>query len=153
MTKRRPKPSRPAHLFRQEEPIFGPKVRAHFSAATFDIEEAGKRLALRRGTARVFHLMRAIEVGLKVPASVSALPSRYGTPNEIGRSYCVGCVKPPRWSKDDASFFDEVHASVDSMRRAWRNRPCTRTKIYRGGSRGRDVGVRGLMEKLASWVD
>jgi len=48
--------------------LFGDDVAKKFPSASVDIEEAGKCLALDRGTATVFHLMRAMEVGLRALA-------------------------------------------------------------------------------------
>jgi len=45
---------------------FGAKVAGAFPSAIYDIEEASKCLALGRGTACVFHLMRALELALRV---------------------------------------------------------------------------------------
>ena len=49
-------------------PLFGKEVHDAFPTAAFDIDEAGKCLAVGRATACVFHLQRAVEVGLKVLA-------------------------------------------------------------------------------------
>lgn len=49
----------------KEEPIFGSKVWGAFPAARFDIQEAGNCLAAECNTAAVFHLMRAVEWGLR----------------------------------------------------------------------------------------
>jgi hypothetical protein len=45
---------------------FGEAVTKKFAKATDDIEEAGKCLAVQRPTACVFHLMRAMEIGVRV---------------------------------------------------------------------------------------
>jgi hypothetical protein len=51
-------------LYEQQSPIFGEKVLTEYPKAAYDISEAGKCLALGRGTACAFHLMRVIEVGI-----------------------------------------------------------------------------------------
>lgn len=51
------------HLY-TEPSLFGETVAERFSSTAFDIEEAGKCLALSLGTACVFHLMRVLEGGL-----------------------------------------------------------------------------------------
>jgi HEPN domain-containing protein len=51
-------------LFEPKEPLFGEKVDRKFSAARFDIEEAGKCRALGRHTACVYHVMRAAEAAV-----------------------------------------------------------------------------------------
>ena len=45
--------------------LFGDQVAVKFPSASFDIEEAGKCLALDRSTATIFHLVRIIETGLR----------------------------------------------------------------------------------------
>src|SRR3990172_9048225 len=50
------------------ENLFGSEVESAFPSAIFDIEEAGKGLALERWTAAVFHSMRILEIGLSVLA-------------------------------------------------------------------------------------
>ena len=47
-----------------DSPPFGDKVEEAFPSARYDISEAGRCLALRRSTACVLHLMRALEFGL-----------------------------------------------------------------------------------------
>jgi hypothetical protein len=54
--------------FIPEGTLFGPEVAQHFPSTIIDIEEAGNCLGLSRGTACVFHLMRVMEVGLRVLA-------------------------------------------------------------------------------------
>jgi hypothetical protein len=58
-------PSEKAKLYETKEPLFGEVVGKAFPSAADDIAEAGKCLSLDRGTATVFHLMRAMEVGAK----------------------------------------------------------------------------------------
>lgn len=53
-------------LYEQNEPLFGKEVCDKFPSAAFDIAEAGRCLALERSTACVFHLMRVVEVAIKV---------------------------------------------------------------------------------------
>ena len=55
---------RRAEFYEPKSPHFGHTVSDKFPSASNDIEEAGKRLAVRRSTACVTHLMRAIEPGL-----------------------------------------------------------------------------------------
>jgi len=52
-----------------ENGCFGEDVENSFPSATVDIDEAGKCRALGRWTASVMHLMRVLEVGLKVLAA------------------------------------------------------------------------------------
>lgn len=110
-------------LFRADQ-LFGKEVADHFPEAGEDIAEAGKCLALDRGTACVMHLQRVLECGL----------------DALGKA--VGVVKPLRdWGKHvdeiakelerrfkasgartpDEQFYAEAYVTFDAIRRAWRN--------------------------------
>ena len=56
-------------LYVNSDPLFGQEVFEKFPDAARDISESGKCLALNRNTATVFHLMRAMEIALKVLAT------------------------------------------------------------------------------------
>lgn len=53
---------------------FGGEVASKFRCAAYDVEEAGKCLALRRTTACAFHLMRVTEVGAEAIHKCLGLP-------------------------------------------------------------------------------
>lgn len=55
-----------ADYLHEPEIAFGTEVADKFPDAVFDIEEASKLFAFERGTAIVFHLMRAMEVAVRV---------------------------------------------------------------------------------------
>jgi hypothetical protein len=59
----------------ESKPLFGDDVSSKFPSASYDIEEAGKCLALRRSTACVTHLMRALEPVLGVLAGKLSVPT------------------------------------------------------------------------------
>jgi hypothetical protein len=61
-------------FYEQGEPLFGDSVAAQYPSAHSDIAEAGKCLALGWFTACVFHLMRALEVGVAAVASGLNIP-------------------------------------------------------------------------------
>lgn len=52
-------------MFYEKDNLFGEKVSDAFSSANYDIREAGNCYATGRYTACVFHLMRAVEWGLR----------------------------------------------------------------------------------------
>jgi hypothetical protein len=66
--------SKYADYYNPATPLFGQVVTDHFQSASYDIAEAGKCLSLARGTAAVFHLMRALECGMKELASALKVP-------------------------------------------------------------------------------
>jgi hypothetical protein len=113
--------------------LFGAEVFERFPAATIDIEEAGKCLACHRGTAAVYHLMRAMESGLRVTAK--ALEIEY-TPNwgayltEIQKRIDVQWkLKTVTWKRDEP-FFRDVLAYLQAVKVAWRNTTMHVDKTY-----------------------
>jgi hypothetical protein len=105
---------------------FGEAVTNKFSLATEDISEAGKCLALQRSTACVFHLMRALELGvqtlgkrLKVQIDV-----RTETWHQIMlhvNKQTQALPSATRAQKAKKSKFAEAAAHLQSVRLAWRN--------------------------------
>jgi hypothetical protein len=65
---------REARLWGQPEPPFGADVQVKYPSALFEIDEASKCLALGRGTACVFHLMRTMEIGILATARCLGIP-------------------------------------------------------------------------------
>jgi HEPN domain-containing protein len=55
-------------LYEQSQPPFGENVAAAFPQASYDIAAASRLLALDEWTAAVFHLMRAVELALRLLA-------------------------------------------------------------------------------------
>lgn len=128
-----------------------------FPSATFDVEEAGKCMALGRGTACVFHLTRVLELGLRALARVFDIPyapSWEGYLKQIHAKIEVKWQqKDPEWKKVEA-FYKDVAGGLQTARYAWRNptihvakkyTPEEATEIYRA--------VQGFMANLATQVD
>ncbi len=89
---------RSVHLFREPRP-FGDAVFDAFPAASGDIEEAAKCLALERGTACVFHIMRALESAAGVIAA------------KIGATVCDQHGKGLPWG----IIADNMKPKIDAM--------------------------------------
>ncbi len=104
--------------------LFGTTVADHFPSATLDVEEAGKCLALQRGTASVFHLMRVMEAGLKAVASALGIPyapSWESYLKQIQTQLELEWKKKPRKWRTEEPFFRDVHANLFAVKLAWRN--------------------------------
>jgi len=108
---------------------FGERVSNSFPSANADIEEAGNCLALDRHTACVFHLMRVLEVALRVIADTLNDPNINPRTNpsweSILKKFRQELDKPlaqraPEWKEDDV-FFSGVSATLMSVKDAWRN--------------------------------
>ncbi len=146
-------------------PLFGVDVGVKFASATFDIEEAGRCLALGLTTAAVFHSMRVLEIGIKatskclsIPETLKASDRNWGVMlknirDEVKRR---NALKSSGWQiiPSDSDFFDEIHASLDAVRNVWRNATMHVEKKYTPEEANHIFGaVRGFMRKLASRVD
>ena len=111
-------------LYDQNSGLFGQSVATRFSTAADDIEEAGKCLALSRGTATVMHLMRVMEVGLKElakPLGIPYAPSWESYLRQIAdRIALPHKKKAPKWKKNEP-FFRDVSGDLISVKQAWRN--------------------------------
>jgi hypothetical protein len=113
-------------LLEVSEPLFGSAVDEKFPSARFDIEEAGKCLALGRATASVMHLMRAMELGLGYLAQALNLTLTTENWNTILndiekeiRSRTKG-THGDQW-KEDEPFFAEAATHFRLVKNAWRN--------------------------------
>jgi hypothetical protein len=104
-------------------------VIGRFPSPVRDIEEASKCFALNRYTATVFHLMRIMEVGLRVLAKSlddsSLNPKTNPTWERILRKCRAELSKPlqersPEW-KADEPFFSGASARLMAIKDAWRN--------------------------------
>ena len=141
-------------FFSAREPLFGQDVNSKFPKISFEIDEAGKCLALGRSTACVFHLMRTLEVALESVRLCLGLPApnnpNWGAiltsiNNELNR-------RGRNWG--EYSFFQEVHAQLDIIRRAWRNGTMHVEHVYtQDEARVLFDATKGLMERLASRLD
>ena len=113
-------------------PLFGAEVDTRFRSAAYDIEEAGKCLALSRATACVMHLMRATEVALKALGTTVSVGQQndWGAYiREIGKELSARAASAGRRTPDEA-FYSEAASSFDHVRRAWRNPTMHIEKVY-----------------------
>jgi hypothetical protein len=104
--------------------LFGDLVSRAFPETAYDIEEAGKCLALGRGTGCVFHLMRVMEILLRYVASllkISYVPSWEAYISQISNRVAAKYkTKNARWKKNEA-FFTDVLGELTAVKIAWRN--------------------------------
>jgi hypothetical protein len=146
-----------AWLYDNPDP-FGGNVTAAFPSTRYDIEEAAKCIALERGTAAVFHLMRVMEVGLRqLAVSLNAPtldPARNPSWDSILRKCRLELEKPLKdrareWQAHE-QFFSEATAHLMAVKDAWRN-PTMHVDAVYDGERAMKVwsSVRVLMAHLA----
>lgn len=159
-------PSPMIHLYEQAEPLFGVTVDTQFKKlARREIEEAGKCLALDRNTACVFHLMRAIEVALEavrtclgIPAPTKGQHKAWGAALDRIREEIEGREKltwPRQWSsKEDKKLFQQVYASLDAIKDAWRDSTMHVESDYNAREAAHLFALtKGFMQKVASRLD
>lgn len=116
-------------LIEQESPPFGQEVIAVFPEARRDIEAAARCLALEENTACVFHLMRALEYGLRGFAVVVGVDSEgldlENWKNIIDRIEskirAIENEKRSQSKSERAQVFSEAASEFRHFKDAWRN--------------------------------
>jgi hypothetical protein len=135
-------------------PTFGDDFKNRFQTLQYDLGEAGKCLALGRGTATIFHLMRIMEGGLR------AIRSCLGAPSLADRNW--GAIlkqikdaitaRGSGWSEREP--FQEMYASLDAVKDAWRNPTMhIENKYTEEEAEHVFAMVRGFMQKIAAKFD
>jgi hypothetical protein len=108
-----------------EANLFGPTVVDLFPSAAYDIEEAGKCIALARGTACVFHLMRVTEAGLMAIAQRIGLkdvkPSWKVVIDAINKDLKNEAKYKPTEMKSEQELLSHIAAQMHAVKIAWRN--------------------------------
>jgi hypothetical protein len=141
------------------EHSFGDSVIESFPSALFDIQEAGKCLALSRHTACVFHLMRTLEVGLRAlgrSLNDSTLDPKINPSWEKILSRCDDEQRLPlakrsaEWRSDE-KFFSAATANLRAVKDAWRN-PTMHVEQKYNEEEAREIysAARGFMRHLAT---
>ena len=120
-----------SHQYRliQESHLWGEEVGHSFPSAAHDLEEAGKCLALDRSTACVFHLMRIMELGLRLLSESLNDPRLDPKRNPSWDTILKKCreeldkplhERAPEWRADEP-FFSGAAARLLAVKDAWRN--------------------------------
>ncbi len=146
-------------FYESNQPRFGQNVLSGYPSAYFEIEEAGKCLALGRGTACVFHLMRAMEVGIKAVAASLKVPDPV-RPSQRNWGFILKTIKDAidaktKWSRRaNRHFYEGVYASLDSVKNPWRNATMHVEQTYTDEeAENIYYAVRAFMSKIASCFD
>ena len=108
---------------------FGDEVGQAFPSATYDISESAMCLALARGTACVFHLMRTLEIGLTAIGAtfgVSLAHTNWAPAIEQIESKIRDMHKDPTWKalpdvKEQQEFYSQAASHFGVFKDAWRN--------------------------------
>lgn len=117
--------ARDAEALRPVGQVYGVEVEAAFNGSVFDLEEASKSIAFGRGTAGVFHLMRAMETAVKLAGTVlgAAIVDKNDRELEWGKIVANMKAKIEAKPKDDPhkSDWSEVQSLLFHVKDAWRN--------------------------------
>jgi hypothetical protein len=147
-------PPERAKFYEPGKPIFGTDIADKFPSAIFDIEEAGKCLALGRGTACVFHLMRVMEVCLRSLAkglNIPYAPSWESYLRQIETNITEKHKKKSRAWKREEPFYRDSGGDLQMVKIAWRNPTMHIVRVYTP-EEAEDVfrAVRTFMQRLAT---
>jgi hypothetical protein len=112
-----------AGLYSDSAP-FGVEFFDQFPSARTDSIEAGRCLALGQGTATVFHLMRVMEVALKVlgrELGITYAPSWEAYLTQINNKISAKhSTKSISWKKKE-SIYRDIMGDLIAVKMAWRN--------------------------------
>lgn len=149
-------------LYEPKSPLFGSLFEARFATGgAFEVEEAAKCLALGRSTASVFHLMRAMEMGVYAVSRCLGISD----PKPADRSWGKVLEKvragiDAKWptvasrATGDGEVFELLHASLDAVKNPWRNATMHPANKYTSEEADHVfAAVRGFMMKLAARCD
>ena len=112
-----------AAVYASSDP-WGAEVYNAFPSARLDIQNAGRCIVLGQATAGIFHLMRVMEVGLKVlarAAGVPYAPSWESYLSQIERKFKEKHAdKRPAWKRKEP-LMRELCGDLAAVKLAWRN--------------------------------
>ena len=146
-----------AAFYAPSSPHFGRDVADKFLSSNYDIEEAGKCFAVRRCTACVTHLMRALEPAINSLAAVfNVSTDRANWQNILDQIEAEikkignGPHKPPDWQANK-QFYSEAASHLRLIKDAWRNHAMhLRDKYDEERAEAVFVNVRTVMKHLAT---
>lgn len=139
--------------------LFGDEVGTAFPSANFDISESGICLALARGSACVFHLMRTLEIGLTalgLKFGVSLAHTNWAPAIEQIESRIRDMHKDPAWKaladgKEQQEFYAQAASHFGVLKDAWRNYTMHTRGIYTEEQAEQIFeNTKGFMQKLAT---
>lgn len=146
-------------FYEHSSPLFGSEVANQFPSLAYEIDEAGKCLALQRSTAAAFHLLRCLE------GCFAAVWRYMGVPDPIKtyeRNWSIRLKRvkkqyEKRWpeSKDkmdsEAVFIDEIIGTLSGMQNPYRNSTMHLDSVYtQEDAYNLLVMVKGIIKSLAT---
>lgn len=149
-------------LFEQVNPLFGQEVATKFPSISYEIQEAGKCLALGRSTASAFHSIRSLEAGIRAIARCLGIPdptkgSQRSWHNILGS---IDTEMKKRWATSASRFvgdgktFEELHGALVAMQDPYRNATAHLDAVYTEGEARHVMElVKGILARIATRMD
>jgi HEPN domain-containing protein len=115
-------------LYEPDKSPYGDQVETRFPASSYEIEEAGKCLALGRTTASAFHSVRCLEAAIRAIARCISIPDPIKG-HERNWSAALKKIEDKMdslWPKSgrlagDGKLFEELLAILHAMQNPYRN--------------------------------
>ena len=145
-----------------KEPRFGKDVAAKFLGVAYEIDEAGKCIALERSTAAAFHAIRCLEGGIRALSRCLVIPdpTRASDRNWGAILKSLKDEIDKRWPGSstrlhgDGQFFDNAYAALAAIQNPWRNATMHLDQKYTlDEAQNIFEVVKGFMTRLASRCD
>jgi hypothetical protein len=144
-------------LYEQPAPLFGDSVHAAFPDGYRDIAAAGRCIALREGTAAVFHLMRVLEHGLRLMATRFGVPFATDSWHKVIRGIEDGIndLRNKQGLTDhdraEITYYSDAASQFRHFKDAWRNHVSHAREHYSADEAQKVMNhVREFMLHLAS---
>ena len=148
--------------FAPDSPLYGADVAAKFPSLQYEIDEAGKCLALERSTAAAFHAIRCLEGGIAAMSKCLAIPDpTKGADRNWGAMLqkIDGAIKA-KWPTAASRFagrgktFEELYAVLTALQNPYRNGTMHFDQKYTNDEAGHIFDmIGGVMKKIASEMD
>ncbi|MGB2889594.1 MAG: hypothetical protein WBC04_18010 [Candidatus Acidiferrales bacterium] len=144
-----------SRYYEKPNELWGEGVSKAFPSAIPELTDAAKCYGLERNTACVFHLMRALEVGLSCMAKPFGVSTDHTNWQNIieqieSKVRELSKTKPKNW-KEDQEFYSQAASYFMIVKDAWRNYTAHRRGRYEAEEAERIMeNVCGFMQKLAT---
>jgi hypothetical protein len=149
-------------LFEPTSPLFGADVEAKFSTLIYEIEQAGKCMALGLSTAAAFHVLRCLEGGIRAISRCLGIPDPMKAADRSWHNMlkAIKAEMDKRWptnadrTRGDGQMFEDLYAALSGMQNPWRNATMHLDQKYTE-QEAKDVMdvVRVFMSRLAKRCD
>lgn len=155
-------PAESIRWYSPKAPLFGGQVDTNFPSLVYEIEEAGKCLALGRSTAAAFHAIRSLEAGITAISRCLAIPDptkgadrNWGAmlkkiQSEVDRRWVGAATR----MSGDGAVFEGLYGVLHALQNPYRNATMHFDQKYTTEEAKHIFEmVAGVMRKIASRMD